>query len=94
MSDAPARRRKKRAPEAPRSGGVSPRTLVGLAAGALMLGAALTAIGDLAIGPAVDLSALALAVYAAHRIGRMGPDPGTVREIPLDADRLHAQNLG
>ena len=71
------RRRRRRDADASRSG-VSPRTLVAAAASALILGAALTAIGDMTFGPALDLLALGLSVYAAHRVGRLGPDAGTV----------------
>ena len=88
----PRRRKKRRAADAS-GGGVSPRALVGVAGSALVLGAALTAVGDLTFGPLLDLFALVAAVYAAHRVGRMGPDPGTIGDIPLDAEPLRGQNL-
>lgn len=63
----------------------SPRPIVFAAAAALMVGAALTATGDLTFGPILDLAALGLSVYAAHRVGRQGPDRGTVRAKHVDA---------
>jgi hypothetical protein len=90
--EAKPRRKKKRSREPEVRARFAPRQLVGIAGVSLMLGAALTAVGDMTFGPALDLFALGVAVYAAHRVGRLGPDEGTVRAKVLDVEPFVGDN--
>ena len=52
------------------------RRLAMLSSIGLCVGVALTATGELTIGPLIDAASLAAAILAAHKLGRTGPDPG------------------
>jgi hypothetical protein len=98
MTDPPRRRKKRRArppaaATAPRLSRPSrqPRQLVAVAAAGMLLGIALTATsgpGDgpgaffSLLGPWVSVLSMALAIGAAHTLGRTGPDPGIFASAP------------
>lgn len=58
----------------PRSAGTSHRSVLVLAATGLLLGIAL-GVSNSRLSPWVTLPALALLIYAMHRLGREGADP-------------------
>lgn len=53
------------------------RRYASFSATGLLVGIALTATGESTFGPWLSVFSLALAIGAAHSLGRCGPDPGS-----------------
>lgn len=56
-----------------------PLPLAAAASALLLAGIGLAATGNAVLAPWLDATALCLGVLAAHRMGRIGADPGTIR---------------
>jgi hypothetical protein len=81
MTESPARRRRRSLGETTAKTRVenpffAARKLAGLSAIAILVGLALVGTGEISLGPLVVIAGLLLAIYAAHRLGRSGPDLG------------------
>lgn len=77
------KKRKPRGPHQTQRSGLSDlalaraRRYASFSAVGLLLGIALTATGEITFGPWLSVLSLALAIGAAHTLGRCGPDPGS-----------------